>query len=89
VFDIPPGLADLGGNFIERIAFHKVQTEGLALILRQFRKYLLHASVSESSVDVILKAQQLVFARLRAGVSRRRGPVVCKNDEKSNSGGAR
>ena len=51
MLDIPSGLTELGSNFFKRIAFHKVQSKGLALVLREGFQYLLKAPVSEPPVD--------------------------------------
>src|SRR5258708_23252536 len=55
VLDIPSGLTKLRCNFIERIAFHEVEPQGLTLVLRQCFKHLLKASVSQPSLNRVLK----------------------------------
>ena len=51
MLDVASRLPQLGGNLIERIALYKVQSKGLALILRKGFQYLLEAPVSEPRVD--------------------------------------
>ena len=51
VLDIPSGLTKLRCNFIERVAFHEVQPQGLTLVLRQFVEHPTQYSVSKGSVD--------------------------------------
>ena len=55
MFDVPSGLAQSGSNFIKRIALYKEEAKGLTLVLRQCFKHLLKASVSQPSLNRVLK----------------------------------
>ncbi len=51
MFHVSSGLADLGSNFIERVALYKEETQGLSLALRERHQILSEDVMFEASVN--------------------------------------